>query len=122
MSEGDRLSHLLQVAGIVQMAYTSTIRAAKAWYGHEPLSDSFSDAALQIQCSFSDGYIQEAGTGQEIVDVPPSCFFNAFRYQDMAIHALEAAWTSRRAGVGIVPPDKVHDTQGSDRYLPGLRQ
>ena len=91
VSRCDRLSHLSQVRGIVQVAYAAAIRAAEARHGHEPLSDSFCDAALQIQGGFGDEYLQEAGMGQEIVDVPASCCFDAFRYQDVAVHPLEAA-------------------------------
>ena len=99
------------------MAYAAAIRAAEAWHGHEPLSDRFRDAALQIQGGFSDEHLQEAGMGQEIVDVPASSCLDAIRYQDVAIHALEAAGAPRRAGVRIEASGKVHDAQGSDLYL-----
>lgn len=106
----------------MQVAIAAAIRAAEARHGHEPLSDSFRDAAFQILVGFGDECLQNAGVGQEIVDVPSSGCSNAFRYLDVAIHALEAAWTARRAGVRIVPSGKVHDAKGCDLYLPGLWQ
>ena len=104
------------------MAFAAAIRTAEARHGHEPLSHSGRDATLQIPGGFADEYLQEAGMGQEIVDVPASSFIDANRYQDVAIHALEAARPSRRAGVRIEPPGKVHNAQGPDRYLLCLRQ
>ena len=106
----------------MQVAYAAAIRATEAWHGHEPLSDSVRDAAFQIQSGFGDEYLQEAGMGQEIVDVPASSCFNALRYLDVAIHTLEAARTLRRAGVRIESAGKVHNAQGSDRYLQCPRQ
>jgi hypothetical protein len=122
MSRCDRLSHLSMVRGIVQVAHAAAIRAAEAWYGHESLSDSSCDAALQIQAGFADEYLLEAGMRQEVIDVPPSCCFDAFQYLDVAVHPLEAAKPSCRAGVRIEASGKVHNAQGSDHYLPCLRQ
>ena len=73
------------------MAYAAAIRAAESRHGHEPLSDSFCDAALQILAGFADEYLSEAGIRQEVVDVPASCCFDAFQYLDVAVHPLEAA-------------------------------
>jgi len=63
VSQRGRLSHLLWILGIMQVAMAAAIRAAETGHWHEPLSHSFRDTTLQILGGNSNEYLQKAGEG-----------------------------------------------------------
>jgi len=112
MGPVDRLSQMIELRPVMQVAGAAAVGASKPGHGFGLAGDGPGHFALQVLSGGGGGRLHQGSQGKEVVDMPAPGFSLSPHDLHVSVHPPKAGGGAGRSGIGVVALQKLERAQG----------